>query len=683
MLEDNELKEELKGFVLRGVPDADLLNAVMEDEKLKVDVKDYVLRKIPDDGLMTAVMDDDDLKQEVMEQATRNLNCNDLMGYVMEDEDLKQEVKESAVEHLFADQLLEYVMADDDLKRELKNDLVNHLSWEDLVGRAMDGNELKSELKEAVLQQMTTAELIGRMLQDEVVAEDMKARIFANQRLYSSTQPQKHNMGNHLNTTKPARWARLRRALHATYHRSAKGRPHPHFTDLLITHGVPLRTDKEDQECPICKVEIESTDESLTHTSCKVSYHRECLEHWLKDNSTCPFNRQIFTTNPKHEKQRARTLARQARRTHRAETRRRLDAWTAHLDATFGRNREYTSNFDYARVIMDFETRLAYENETGIPRARHLEQYTEEILRHNVNSETLESNDRSWARDLASQRLQREEFEHFFGTPRTEIEVERVLWGLEEMGIQTHFLPWQRRHYRRRYLAGPLGFDATYWADEDPDNDNGEEYRLERCTGLLLSICMANFVNLNSTQSQFIVEAHSVLTASSPISHLFLTMSHPTITRQTSLPTTQSEAKWRDSRLMTDDIHIERARYLRRRASRELWAATDTAIPLPDMLPGVHARRWGQRSDSESVSTVNADAGTESETDNILAYDADTDSDDEASLNPLVRSWDIDEELQRYHEDVWRWEIELSNRLMEGRSGREREEMVSEVRVGG
>ncbi|KAK5938006.1 hypothetical protein PMZ80_009595 [Knufia obscura] len=282
-------------------------------------------------------------------------------------------------------------------------------------------------------------------------------------------------MGNHLSTTKPARWARLRRALHAANHKSTKGRPHPHFIDLLITHGVPLRTDKEDQECPICKVEIEPTDESLTHTSCKVSYHRECLEHWLKDNSTCPFDRQIFTTNPKHEKQRARTQARQARRTQRAETRRRLDAWTAHLDATFGRNRQYTSNVDYARVIMDFETRLAYEIATGIPRARHLEQYTEEILRHNTNSETLQSNDRSWARRLASQRLQDEEFEHFFGMRRTEEEVERVLWGIEEMGIQTHFLPWQRRHYRRRYLAGPLGFDATYWADEDPDNDNGEE----------------------------------------------------------------------------------------------------------------------------------------------------------------------------------------------------------------
>lgn len=150
-------------------------------------------------------------------------------------------------------------------------------------------------------------------------------------------------------------------------------------------------------------------------------------------------------------------------------------------------------------------------------------------------------------------------------------------------------------------------------------------------------------------------------------------MTYPTLTRQTSLPTTQSEAKWRDSRLMTDDIHVERARYLRRRASRELWAdsSLNASIALPDMLPRIHTRRWGS-----SASTANADAGTPSDSDSLLAYksmlDADTDSDDEASLNPLVRSWDIDEELQRYHEDVWRWEIELGNRLMEGRSGRER-----------
>lgn len=247
-----------------------------------------------------------------------------------------------------------------------------------------------------------------------------------------------------------------------------KSKLHPYFHELLLSHGVLFQKDKEDQDCPIYKVGIGSHDVTLTHSSCKISYHRECLEHWRSSSKAYPFDRQPFAVAPKHERQHARTLAREAKRVRREASRRRLNQWFCTLDATFGRfpHRDYQRDVDFAVVIMEFELRLAYQEETGIPRDRHLQGLTEQILRADTGKEIPSD----MALRFANERLQAAESRHFFGMGRTECDVEAVLWAVEEMGVRTHFFPREARHYRRRHLVNPVQhlkyYDGEY--DDSP-----------------------------------------------------------------------------------------------------------------------------------------------------------------------------------------------------------------------
>ena len=45
-------------------------------------------------------------------------------------------------------------------------------------------------------------------------------------------------------------------------------------------------------ECPICYEEIKGKDAKVT--SCKHSFHSECLQRWTRCNSTCPMCRTII-----------------------------------------------------------------------------------------------------------------------------------------------------------------------------------------------------------------------------------------------------------------------------------------------------------------------------------------------------------------------------------------------------
>ena len=55
---------------------------------------------------------------------------------------------------------------------------------------------------------------------------------------------------------------------------------------------------KDSKDCPICYEEIKGKDAKVT--SCKHLFHRECLEKWTRENSTCPMCRTIIApTAPK------------------------------------------------------------------------------------------------------------------------------------------------------------------------------------------------------------------------------------------------------------------------------------------------------------------------------------------------------------------------------------------------
>ncbi|KAK5093039.1 hypothetical protein LTR70_000494 [Exophiala xenobiotica] len=63
--------------------------------------------------------------------------------------------------------------------------------------------------------------------------------------------------------------------------------PHPCLTDLYITYGASSRNNE--MECPICQEDIASTDETLTHETCRLSFCRACFETWLEGgNAACP-----------------------------------------------------------------------------------------------------------------------------------------------------------------------------------------------------------------------------------------------------------------------------------------------------------------------------------------------------------------------------------------------------------
>ncbi len=53
-----------------------------------------------------------------------------------------------------------------------------------------------------------------------------------------------------------------------------------------------IHAPKESKECPICYEVIKGKDSKVT--SCKHLFHRECLEKWTRDNSTCPMCRHII-----------------------------------------------------------------------------------------------------------------------------------------------------------------------------------------------------------------------------------------------------------------------------------------------------------------------------------------------------------------------------------------------------
>jgi len=63
--------------------------------------------------------------------------------------------------------------------------------------------------------------------------------------------------------------------------------PHPTYANLYITYGASSRNN--DMECPICQEDIASTDETLTHETCRLSFCRACFETWLEGgNAACP-----------------------------------------------------------------------------------------------------------------------------------------------------------------------------------------------------------------------------------------------------------------------------------------------------------------------------------------------------------------------------------------------------------
>lgn len=131
---------------------------------------------------------------------------------------------------------------------------------------------------------------------------------------------------------------------------------HPLFSDLLATHGSPLRRDADDQECQICKAPLAAEEQTFTHRACRYSWHRDCLESWLNSGSAtankCPNDRQAFVYTPV-------LLPRDVRyRQHMAE-----------VLATDQKCRD-----DQVQAEMTVAWRLAYEDFIGIPRAERLRQ---------------------------------------------------------------------------------------------------------------------------------------------------------------------------------------------------------------------------------------------------------------------------------------------------------------------
>ncbi len=57
-----------------------------------------------------------------------------------------------------------------------------------------------------------------------------------------------------------------------------------------------IHAPKESKDCPICYEVIKGKDSKVT--SCKHLFHRECLEKWTRDHSTCPMCRHIIAPVP-------------------------------------------------------------------------------------------------------------------------------------------------------------------------------------------------------------------------------------------------------------------------------------------------------------------------------------------------------------------------------------------------
>lgn len=72
---------------------------------------------------------------------------------------------------------------------------------------------------------------------------------------------------------------------------------HHTFAKIRRTRGHPLREDQED--CSICLEPITDVQETLTHDTCKHSWHDECLEQWFKQGQfNCPLDREKLRCRP-------------------------------------------------------------------------------------------------------------------------------------------------------------------------------------------------------------------------------------------------------------------------------------------------------------------------------------------------------------------------------------------------
>ncbi|KAK5081112.1 hypothetical protein LTR70_009364 [Exophiala xenobiotica] len=72
---------------------------------------------------------------------------------------------------------------------------------------------------------------------------------------------------------------------------------HHTFAKVRLTHGHPLREDQED--CSICLEPITNLQETLTHDTCKHSWHDECLNQWFReDKQHCPLDREKLRYHP-------------------------------------------------------------------------------------------------------------------------------------------------------------------------------------------------------------------------------------------------------------------------------------------------------------------------------------------------------------------------------------------------
>lgn len=72
---------------------------------------------------------------------------------------------------------------------------------------------------------------------------------------------------------------------------------HHMFAKVRPTHDHPLREDQED--CPICLEPITNLQETLTHDTCKHSWHDQCLNRWFREGKPhCPLDREILRYYP-------------------------------------------------------------------------------------------------------------------------------------------------------------------------------------------------------------------------------------------------------------------------------------------------------------------------------------------------------------------------------------------------
>lgn len=209
------------------------------------------------------------------------------------------------------------------------------------------------------------------------------------------------------------------------------GEQHPYFADLRFSHGCPLRNEKEDLECVICRLEIGPDELTMTHTkSCKLSFHDECLNPWLESgNLTCPYDRETFSPTPGYTAEVARRREQEAVRRiqeYRESTR---QAWDAYLVTICGSTGAWPLNMNRARVLLRFFLSRKYEHDTGVPRERHLQQLAAQLMQGRASL----SQER--AMRYANQRLQGEEWRHGFGQRPSEWAIEQVANDLEDQGL--------------------------------------------------------------------------------------------------------------------------------------------------------------------------------------------------------------------------------------------------------